>query len=80
MATTLTNSEGYEHNYTNEQLETILVGLNASNIYYTNGKNDLIFIKLGTTKLLLLDFTYHINRNIFQNYTIQHDDLKPYNL
>ena len=46
MATTLTNSEGYEHNYTNEQLETILVGLNASNIYYTNGKKRLNFYKV----------------------------------
>ena len=38
MATTLTNSEGYIHNYTNEQLETILVGLSSSNTYYTNGQ------------------------------------------
>ncbi len=51
MATTLTNSEGYVHDFTNEQLETILVGLNASNTYYTNGKNDLIFIKLDTTRI-----------------------------
>ena len=80
MTTTLTNSEGYIHNFTDEQLAVILLGLNSSNTYYTNGKNDLIFIKLDTTKLLLLDFSFHINRNIFQNYTIQHDDVKPYNL
>ena len=80
MTTTLLNSEGYTHNYTNEQLELILVGLSSSNTYYTNGKNDIIFVKLDTSRLLLLDFTYHINRNIFQNYTIQHDSVKPYNL
>ena len=46
MTTTLTNSEGYIHTYTNEQLETILLNLNSSKSYYVNGTNDLIFIKL----------------------------------
>ena len=34
IMTTLTNSEGYIHNYINEQLEVILVCLNAGNTYY----------------------------------------------
>ena len=28
------------------------------------------FTKIGSNKILLLEYTYHINRNIFQNYTI----------
>ena len=68
--TTLTNSEGKIINYTNEFIETILLQLNSSNNYYTVGDNDIIFIKVGSTKVLLLDYTCHINRNIFQNYTI----------
>ena len=68
--TTLTNSEGKILNYTNEFIETILLQLNSSNNYYTTGDDDIIFIKIGSTKVLLLDYTYHINRNIFQNYTI----------
>ena len=68
--TTLTNSEDKIFNYTNEFVETILLQLNSSNNYYTTGDDDIIFIKIGSTKVLLLYYTYHINRNIFQNYTI----------
>ena len=63
--TTLTNSEGLVINYTNEFLDTILLQLNASNNYYTTGNDNIIFIKIGSNKILLLDYTYHINRNIF---------------
>ena len=78
--TTLTNSKGVIHNYTNEYLESILVQLNSSNTYYTTEGVDVIFIKINSNKLLLLDFTYHINRNIFQNYTITYNATNPYNL
>ena len=64
--TTLTNSEGLVITYTNGLLETILLQLNSSSKYYTSGEHDIIFNK----KTLILDYTYHINRNIFQNYTI----------
>ena len=55
--TTLTNSEGRIINYTNEFLETILLQLNSSNNYYTTGDDDVLFIKIGSTKVLLLDYT-----------------------
>ena len=67
--TTLTNSESKVLTYTNESLETILQ-LTSSNNYYTSGDNDIISIKIGSNKTLLEDYTYHINRTIFQNYTI----------
>ena len=63
--TTLTNSEGKILHYTNEFIEAILLQLNSSNNYYTTG-DDVIFIKMGSTKVLLLDCTYHINRTIFK--------------
>uniref|UniRef100_UPI00404AC85C hypothetical protein n=1 Tax=Flavobacterium sp. TaxID=239 RepID=UPI00404AC85C len=78
--TTLTNSEGKLLNYTNEFIETILLQLNSSNNYYTTGDDDIIFIKIGTTKVLLLDYTYHINRNIFQNYSINENTINDYDL
>ena len=64
--TTLTNPEGKLLTYTNELIETVLLQLNASNNYYTSGNDDIIFIKIGSTKTVLLDYTYHINRIIFR--------------
>ena len=56
--TTLTNSEGLVITYTNECLETILLQLNSSNNYYTSGEHDIIcFIKIGSNKILILDYT-----------------------
>ena len=63
--TTLTNSQGKILNYTNEFIETIPLQLNSSNNYYTTGDDDIIFIKIGSTKVLLLDYTYHIKQNHF---------------
>ena len=78
--TTLTNSEGKVLTYTNELIETILLQLNSSNNYYTTGDDDIIFIKIGSTKVLLLDYTYHINRTIFQNYNINENLINNYGL
>ena len=78
--TTLTNSEGKVLTYTNELVETILLQLNSSNNYYTTGDDDIISIKIGSTKVLLLDYTYHTNITIFQNYTINENTVNDYNL
>ena len=65
--TFLTNSEGLVITYTNDLLETILLQLNSSNNYHTSGEHDITyFIKIGSNKILILDYTYHINRNMFQ--------------
>ena len=55
--TTLTNSEGKMLTYTNEFIETILSQLNPSNNYYTTGDEDIMFVKIGSTKVLLFDYT-----------------------
>ena len=78
--TTLTNSEGKVLTHTNELIETIILHLNSSNNYYTTGDDDMIFVKIGSTKVLLLDYTYHIDRTIFQNYTINENTINDYNL
>ena len=62
--TTFINSEGLVISY------TLLLQLNPSNNYYTPGEHDIIFIKKGSNKTLILDYTYPINRNIFQIYII----------
>ena len=76
--TTFTNSEGKLLTYTNVLLETIVLQLNSSNNYYTSGEHDIIFIKIGSNKILFLDYTYFINRNIFQNYTINRNIINNY--
>jgi len=78
--TTLTNSQGKILNYTNGFIETILLQLNSSNNYYTTGDDDIIFIRIGSTKVLLLDYTYYINRAIFQNYNINENLINNYDL
>ena len=78
--TTPTNSQGKILNYTSEIIETILLQLNSSNNYYTTGDDDVIFIRIGSTKVLLLDYTYHINRTIFQNYNINENLINSYGL
>ena len=77
---TLTNSEDKVFTYTNEFIETILLQLNSSNNCYTTGDNDVLFIKIGSNKVLILYYTYHINRDIFQNYTINENFVNNYDL
>ena len=55
---TLTNSEGKVLNYTNEFIEAILLQLNPSNNYYATGDNDVLFVKVGSNKVLILDYIY----------------------
>ena len=75
---TLTNSQGKVLTYTNELIETILLQLKSRNNYYTTGDDDIIFIKIGSTKVLLLDYTYHIKITILQNYTINENPINSY--
>ena len=64
--TTLTNSEGKVLTYTNALIETILLQLNSSSIYHTSGDDDILFIRIGSNKVWILDYTYHTNRNSFR--------------
>ena len=75
---TLTNSQGKVLNCTNELVETILLQLNSSKNYYTTGGDNILFINIGPNKVLLLEYTYLINRSIFQNYTINENLINNY--
>ena len=78
--TTLTNSQGKALTYTNELIETVLLQLNPSNNYHTTGNDDILFIKIGSNKLVLLDYIYHIHRTTFQNYTVNENLINIYSL
>ena len=78
--TSLTNSYGKVIQFTNQFIETILLQLNSSNNYYTTGDDEIIFIKIGSSKVLILDYTYYINRTIFQTYSINENLLNPFGL
>ena len=78
--TTLTNSEGQVLTYTNGFIETIILQLYSSNNYYTSGDDDIIFIKIGSDKVLIFDYAYHINKHNFQNYSINSNTTNDYNL
>ena len=52
--TTPTNSEGKLLTYINGFIETVLLQLNPSNNYYTTGDDDVLFIKIGSNKVLKL--------------------------
>ena len=76
--TTLTNSEGKVLTYTNQLIVTILLQLDSSNNYYTSGDDGILFIKIGSNKVLVLAYTYHMNSNIFQNCIINDNSLNTY--
>ena len=63
---TLTNSQGKVLTYTNKFIETVLLQLNSSNNYYTTGDDDIIFVKIGSAKVLLLGYKFHINKTVFK--------------
>ena len=78
--TTFTNSEGKLLTYANEFLETVLSQLNQSNNYCTSGEHDIIFIKIGSNRISILDYTYFINRNMFPKYTLNENTINDYSL
>ena len=67
-------------NYTNEFIETILLQLNSISNYYTTGNDDVMFTKIGSTKVLILYYTYVINRTIFYTYNIHRTVFQNYNI
>ena len=39
----------------------------------------ILYLLIGSNKALIPDYTYHVNRNIFQNYTISENTINDYN-
>ena len=61
--TTFTNPEGLA--ITHKLLETILLQLSSSNNYYTSGEHDIICIKIGSNKILILYYRLSLSTEIF---------------
>ena len=58
----------------------MLLHLNSINNCYTSADDDILVIKIGSNKVLTLYYTYHIKRNIIQNYTINENSFNEYDL
>ena len=75
-----TNSLNYTRSFTEIELNAILTTLNASNTYYTNGLNNLVFIRISLGNLVLLDLNFNINRRLFELFSFQYALGNPFNL
>ena len=75
-----TNSSNYTRSFTEIELNAILTTLNASNTYYTNGLNNLVFIRISLGNLVLLDLNFNINRKLFESFSFQYAIGNPFNL
>ena len=80
MTISFTNSVGYTRSFSTNELTIVITNLNATNSYYTNGLNDLLYVRVKEGNLLLFDLTDNINRRIFESFTIGYDTTNPFNL
>ena len=53
MTISFTNSVGYTRSFSTNELTIVITNLNATNSYYTNGLNDLLYVRVKEGKLLL---------------------------
>ena len=67
-----TNSLGYTRSFTEGELISILNNLNSTNTYFSNGLNEIVYIRISLGKLLLVDLNENINRKLFELYSIQY--------
>ena len=80
MTISFTNSVGYTRSFSTNELTIVITNLNAINSDYTNGLNDLLYVRVKEGNLLLFDLTDNINRKIFECFTIGYDTTNPFNL
>ena len=81
MATiSFTNSLNYTRTFTETELISLLSTLNGSNNYFTNGLNALVYIRISTGSLLLVDLNSNINRQLFEIYSFQYSVTNQFNL
>ena len=67
-----TNSLGYTRSFTDGELISILNNLNSTNTYFSNGSNDIVYIRISLGKFVLVDLNDNINRKLFELYSIQY--------
>ena len=46
MTIAFTNSVGYTPSFSTNELSIVITNLNATNSYYTNGLNDLLYVRV----------------------------------
>ena len=80
MTISFTNSVGYTRSFSTNELTIVIINLNATNSYYTNGLNDLLYVRVKEGNLLLFDLTDNINRKVFESFSIGYDASNPFNL
>jgi len=66
------NSLGVTTNFTETELIRLLGSLNSSNVYFTSGLNELVFIRISQGKLLLIDLNDNIYRKLFGVYSFHY--------
>ena len=57
MNISFTTSVGYTRSFSTNELTIVITNLNATNSYYTNGLNDLLYVRVKEGYLLLFDFS-----------------------
>ena len=58
MTISFTNSVGYTHSFSTNELTIIIKNLTDTNSYYTNGLNDLLYVRIN--KGIYYYLIYHI--------------------
>ena len=58
MTISFTNSVGYTRSFSTNEITIVITNLNATNSYYTNGLNDLLYVRIKEGNLLLFDLTF----------------------
>ena len=57
--------------FTQTELDQMLLTLNSYNQYYQSGNDDLVFIRVSMSQLLIIDLDFLFNRRLFENYSFQ---------
>ena len=80
MTISFTNSVGYIRSFSTNELTIVITNLNATNSYYANGLNDLLYVRVKEGNLLLFDLSDNINRKVFESFSIGYDASNPFSL
>ena len=77
--TVLSRADSSSVTYTNQELATIITGLEISNNQHQVA-SDVVYIRTGTNRLLILDVGALHNRRLLETYAIHYDGANTYNL
>ena len=78
MSINFTNSQGETINITHTELNIISTNLEANNMYFVYRDNYLVYVRVTSGMLLLMDLYPNINRRLFETYTVGYNVLNPF--